>query len=286
MKRFQYRKGGRKWFYLLLIPIIIFGEIIRYIHGINPHPAPEGFSLHELTTKDGKRITISSSRPEKSHVVLIVHGYLGSTYHLIQMNISFITKIRSKFDIVALDLRNHGNSQLSLPISGGYYERYDVITALRYCQQNWEDVTLIASSMGVYSSIYAMTDIEPVMYPDRIVLESFGNNLKVGVANTFAKYASIPSFMSKLLVMYFELRFPEMFIRDITEELAEIPSPILIAHGEDEMIYPADEIQPQVQLSRHYPTEYITVPHTEHSKLWENRRYLELLFNFMQTSHL
>lgn len=274
-------------FVITLIPVILLTEFIRYFHGVQFHPPPPGYFLKTLTTSDDKKIALTYSGNNHNRALLLIHGYLGSTYNQICSNLEFFNQL--DMDIIALDLRNHGNSQLSLPISGGYYERLDVLAAIEWINKSWDDYVILASSMGVYSTVFALqdlnqsSDLTEYELPTKIILESFGVDVKIGVINLFTTYIYFPQVLSTILAIYMELRFPELFKRDVVEALTSINVPALIAHGKREQIYPPAIIHPIIRKSRLHATTYVIIPRVEHSKLWPNDFYQQQFLNFLRS---
>ncbi|MFV2014768.1 MAG: alpha/beta hydrolase, partial [Candidatus Heimdallarchaeota archaeon] len=171
-------------FFILILPIIIFGELLRLLHRVGP------YSLHNsnldpkrgfIRTSDGKTICVNYT-DKSDQVAIVIHGYMSSSRRSYMKYADFLSK--NNIDIVAMDFRNHGLSSLSLPISAGYYERFDVIATLKWAKSKWDKVHIIASSMGAYSVVYALADQSESQLPTSIILESFGTDLKVGTRNT------------------------------------------------------------------------------------------------------
>ncbi|OLS26069.1 MAG: hypothetical protein HeimC2_16910 [Candidatus Heimdallarchaeota archaeon LC_2] len=187
----------------------------------------------------------------------------------------------NKFDFIAVDFRNHGQSSLSLPISAGFYEKLDLISVLKWAKREWKQVHILSTSMGSYATIYALADIDDQYQPNSVILESFGVDIKIGTRDTLAFLYKFPFLLSSLITSYAHLRSPHMFVRDLRQDLKKIKIPLLVAHGDKDRIYSSLTIQLILRKILPSETQYITINGVGHSELWRNKKFQEVLFKFL-----
>ena len=168
-------------FFLFLVPTIILSEFIRILHNVGSYTLPDIINQAKIAyirTSDQKKIVVNYT-DRSDRVVIAVHGYLSSSKRSFKKYGNIL--LQNGFDLIAVDLRNHGLSELSLPISAGYNERLDVIATLKWAKTKWTKVHIIGTSMGAYAVIYALADLSQTeIIPNSVILESFGIDLKIG----------------------------------------------------------------------------------------------------------
>lgn len=267
-------------FVLFIIPITILSELLRNIF-ISRYPTygPE-FKQTAIRSSDGVTLAIHHTH-KYQRAVLVVHGYLSSSKRSIQKFGDIV--LEHNYDIVAVNVRNHGPSGLSLPITGGYSERTDIRATLKWMQTNWKEVYVIGSSMGAYSSIYALAELPERYYPKGVVFGSFGH-IKNGMVSTFTDEFTVPAELSMLLVTYIQIRAPMMFERDIRKDLNSFVDkiPTALAHSTHDKLYPIEQVQPWLQR-KVTQAKYWTVPNQPHSELWRDDEYRQNVIAFFNS---
>ncbi|RUO59527.1 alpha/beta fold hydrolase [Pseudidiomarina insulisalsae] len=107
-------------------------------------------------------------------VILALHGWLDNAHSFLPLAEQFLTSDMSQdYQLVALDWPGHGHS--AHRPAGNYYPFLDyVFDAIQICeQQNWQQVSLLAHSMGAFvANLWA--GIEPERVTHLLSIEAFG----------------------------------------------------------------------------------------------------------------
>lgn len=273
-------------FFMFIIPLIIFGELIRVLHRVGPYrlksnllQVRQGF----VRTRDRKKIAVKYT-DNFDVCVILIHGYLSSSKRSIWKYHDLLPK--NGYDIIAVDFRNHGLSSLSLPVSAGYYEKNDIMSVIRWSKSKWTKTYIIASSLGSYAVGYALADLSDSDFPDAVILESFGVDIKIGTRNTLMAFYKFPQKLASIITIYAHLRSPIMFERNVINDLKTVQDriPILIAHGEADVIYPPKLIQGIMRKRLSSKVKFVRISKYGHSELWQDDKFRNAILKFFRTS--
>lgn len=270
------------FFFILILPVIILGEFIRYLHRVGPYSVDiTGLDLIQgyIRTTDNKKIAVKYTA-NYDRCVILVHGYLSSSKRAIMKYHDLLPN--KGYDLIAVDFRNHGLSSLSLPVTAGYYEKNDVMSVIKWSKLNWKKSYVIASSLGAYAAGYALADLPVQDHPDAVILESFGVDIKIGTRNTLVAFYKFPRLFASLITIYAHIRSPIMFERNVILDLKKIENkiPLLIGHGELDQIYSPNLIQTLMKRRLSNDVNFIRIPNVGHSKLWKSDIFRDAIVNF------
>ncbi len=270
-------------FFIFLLPVIILGEFMRVLHRVGSYEIKQSMvqvNQGYVRTRDNKKIAVKYSN-EFDKCVILIHGYLSSSKRSIMKYEKML--FDNGLDFVAIDFRNHGLSELSLPVSAGFYERFDVMSVIRWTKQKWNKTFLLASSLGSYAAGYALADLSEEELPDAVILESFGVDIKIGTRQTLIEFYRFPSLFASLITIYAHLRSPIMFKRNIILDIQKIEGilPIMIAHGTKDKIYPPKLIQTLMKKRLSSQISFIQIHGAEHSQHYLSSKFNEAILNFI-----
>lgn len=162
-----------------------------FIHRKNEKPIEKlsdikGFDYEEVTFKSREgNVTLKgiffSTNPSSNKTVIAIHGF--DEDRLMDGRTKMLVKylIPRGYNVLAFDLRGHGQSEGDL-ISFGYYEKYDVLGAIDYLKQRGkegEKIALLGFSMGAITAIEAAGEDERV---NALIADSPIRDLKLFIA--------------------------------------------------------------------------------------------------------
>ncbi|MCE7737080.1 MAG: alpha/beta hydrolase [Candidatus Heimdallarchaeota archaeon] len=276
--------NSKLMFFIFLIPLIIFGELLRVLHRVGPYKLKQNYlQMHQgfIRTRDRKKIAVKYT-DDFDVCVILIHGYLSSSKRSIWKYQELLPK--NGYDIIAVDFRNHGLSSLSLPISAGYYEKNDIMSVIRWSKNKWSKTYIIASSLGAYAAGYALADLNDQELPDAALLESFGVDIKIGTRNTLMSIYKFPKMLASAITIYAHLRTPIMFERNVINDLSEVQSkiPIMIAHGQSDVIYPPNIIQTIMRKRLSSDVKFLLISKFGHSELWQDDKFKHAILDFFK----
>lgn len=161
-------------------------------------------------------------------VIITVHGHGANRYEGARW---FKALHKAGFNILSFDMRNSGQSTKGTTTMG-YYERYDVISAVDYVEKekNMKSIGVFGVSMGSSSSIPAMAIDKRIKAG---VFEATLANLKDQFGDILTRNFGLPKFpILNIAIFFFELRadvdLDEMNNEDIIGKIS--PRPVFLIH--------------------------------------------------------
>ncbi len=139
------------------------------------------------------------------------------------------------FSVLLFDLRGHGNSEEAF-ISGGYFERYDVLGAFDYLVARGispERIGILSFSMGAATATMAVAEETSI---HALVVDSPYAKASDMIARETALQIGIPEWIAQIFIPGVKLTARVRYDIDVgamvPEEAVElIPYPIMVIHG-------------------------------------------------------
>jgi pimeloyl-ACP methyl ester carboxylesterase len=258
----------------------MFGDHPRW-RGMNRGPADFGLRSETVSfdAKDGIPLKAwwlpASGMPRGA--VIIAHG-IDHTREVMLPRAAFL--VRGGYDVLAMDLRGHGESSGSI-VSPGLLEARDILGALRYIRSRGdnEPVAVLGVSYGAVASLIAAAEspeIAAVMadggYPtgkdvsediSRHYLHDPRTNLwlrALFVASSFPGVARATA-----LAYYFRSGIylgPELL--SVIPSASRIRVPVLLISGERDWIVPTDKARQILSVIRGGRKELVVIPDAVH----------------------
>ena len=157
------------------------------------------------------------------------------------------------YNVLLFDLRGHGSSEGD-KVSGGYFERWDVLGAFDYLMERGVDPArtgLLGFSMGAATSIMAAAE-EPRI--TALVADSPYADASDLIAREAARKTPFPLWLMPIFIPTAKLMAKGIYGIDIGELVPEqavagLGYPVLIIHGTEDQRVPLDQGQRVVQAA-------------------------------------
>ncbi len=253
---------------LLTLAILYFPRHLPY----NKSPKDYGIDNYKVVKIDsisrkGKKIKLngwwipSIEKPIKNYeilfakknnaaTILVTHGHGSNIGKLDLKSDSVIVKgmlpfYYAGYNILAIDLRNHGKSQNSKPLTFGYYESDDILAGVEWIKRNAiddnsldpEKIVVWAESMGAAAAILATAKDREKGNIKALICESpyadFASPLKIRLKKFKV------SFLSSWVAYWFDV-FSPIKLKEISpvNEIKKIKVPMLLIHGKNDRNVP------------------------------------------------
>ena len=256
------------------------GENPRW-RGMNRGPRDFGLtgdvvSLHSIDGISLKGWWLPSQGPARANVI-IAHG-VDHTRQVMLPRASFL--VRGGYNVLAIDLRGHGESTAQYA-SPGYLESRDVLGAIQYVHERGEHdpIVLLGLSYGAAAVVLAAAQSEDVaaviadgVYPsgadvfeniNRGIASSSGMNPALRVVAFIARCPGIPT--AAALVYYARTGIwlgPDLV--NVVSYAARIGVPILFISGTRDWIVPTDQVRRVMAAVPSPFKSLITIPDAQH----------------------
>ena len=304
-----------RWLAATAAIVVFFYAVVGYLGSTDmfgEHPGwrgmnrgPADFGLHSETvafdSTDGIPLKAwwlpASGRPRGA--VIIAHG-IDHTRQVMLPRALFL--VRGGYDVLAIDLRGHGESGGSI-VSPGLLEARDIIGALRYIRSrgNSEPVALLGVSYGAVASLIAAAEspeIEAVVSDsafltgkdvsediDRHYLHDSGSNFWV---RALFLASSIPGAARATALTYY-LRSgiylgPELL--SVLPSVRRIKVPVLVISGGRDWIVPTDKARRILSAIPDNGKELLVIPSAAHDTAYSAAPtlYANTVLSFLERS--
>ncbi len=265
-------------FFLLIVPSIVIGEII-YSAPRNKEYSPLPLQEETAKTSDGVSITFWYSNQSK-YLLIMVHGHADNAGILYRRAESLIQG--QTYDVLFLDLRNHGRSGKKNPISFGVYESKDVLSVIEWATaKSWEKIVIYGTSMGSIATYMAYETLESKEKISGLILDSSFENIEDVLNRNLRKHFVMQPwrfFISKYVldIRGRNIRFPSLLkFLNSTRNL-----PVLVIHGEKDIEAPPSIIEKIKALNLPNVTTYL-VNDGKHSRLLSITSVVEKINEFL-----
>ena len=171
------------------------------------------------------------------------------------------------YNVLMFDLRGHGSSEGD-KVSGGFYERADVLGAFDYLLRRGVDtgrVGLIGFSMGAATSIMAAAQ-EPGIIA--VAADSTYANASELIAREAARKTPIPGWLTPVFMPAAKLMANGIYGIDIgslvpEESVADLGYPVLVIHGTEDKRIPLEQGQRVADAAKEGSSIWL-VPEVDH----------------------
>ena len=220
------------------------------------------FPSEELTLKGWYIPSVSQSR----NTIIFVHGHGASRFEAARW---FRSLRESGYNILAFDLRNHGDSSKS-QTTMGINEAKDISSAIDYLESRFGSVNvgIFGVSMGASSSIIAMAQDSRIRVG---VFESGYSSLETQLHDHFEQqYEGLPKQLVSLTFKIFQARTGLSVKRIRPEEaISTIKNrPVFILHCEGDMEVKIKHGK-QLFKAANEPKRFWSTPCTIHGEFWQ-----------------
>ena len=217
------------------------------------HPSKADLACEEICFPSADSIDIHGWFIKKragAPAIIFVHGWGGTRLHGLCYAPSLY---RSGFNLLLIDLRNHGQSKSkSTFTSFGYYEKKDIFGAVDFLihKKNTESIGIFGFSMGGASSIMAMAENKKIKAG--IFEGSFANfykTIKYRARHDYylPEYPLLPLVMS-MYARRGKLEIDKVNPVDLIGKIA--PRPIYIIHGTEDQTVPPQSSKDLYQAAK------------------------------------
>ncbi|MCY3413591.1 MAG: alpha/beta hydrolase [Candidatus Heimdallarchaeota archaeon] len=232
----------------------------------------EGYTSISFKTVDNLSIQGWYTQHHEN-LVIIVHGHWD---HSKIMQERYESIFADDFDILFIDLRNHGRSDAKQPVTLGVNESKDVCAALEWVNtMNWKKTILWGTSMGAIAAL--LTRNPPI---DAYILGSAFLNHEEVINMNMQKH-HLPGPYRQTILWYMDIRIEGFGFPNILERFENISIPCLYLHGDQDIEAPISIIE---QLNNLNNSNIVTViiEGGEHSRLFEHQKYHEEIIEFLE----
>lgn len=267
---------------IIILPTIIIGEVVINVSRHREYEDLPGFTEEILELGEGLHLQTWFTNTS-SKVAILVHGHFDNAglmyerYNLIYKNLGY--------DLVIMDLRNHGRSSDDKPVEGGVKAADDVVAVLEWISdKSWEESLLVSSSMGAVASIIALSQIDANLMPDVVILDSIYLDFTVTLNLNLKKHNVLQPWRFLVLNYILNIRFSQKEFPDILALLHIIDIlPILVLHGTDDIESPVSVID-QLIVAEFGHIETSRIEGGEHSRLFKEQEYIDKVVAFLDSN--
>ncbi len=264
---------------LFVLPTIVLGELIYQASRTTEYSDPQGLQQHDLFVRDEVRINLWHTQGQ-DRVVVIVHGHGDHAGIMFDNYGAFFTE--QGYDLLLVDLRNHGLSQNHPPVTMGVEEHADVVAALEWADDTWDEILVFGTSMGSIASLLAVhVAVGDGMNISGLIMDSSFSDPVAVMNNNFEKNSIVQPWRYLIVQYLTKLRSNIDQFPDILDTLQGLKVSTLIAHGSADVEAPLSFLLEVDDLGNdHIVTSMIR--DGEHSKLYEHPSYNEVLQEFVE----
>lgn len=257
-------------------------------------PAQYGITYEEVafsSSRDSVRLRGWFIPPKARKTILVcTHGLFRNR---VEMLARIVPAMRAGYGALLYDARSHGTSDRATT-SLGYYERNDVLGAIQYIRQRYQDapeqpaIVLFGVSMGAVATLEAAAETNDY---SALVLDSAFGSLKQAVMTHTWLLLKLPRFSFPPLFLYWFRQManfePERVdAHSLLEKVAPVPVLFISSEG-DERIGP--EVARELYRESKSGVKRIEifgkdVPHGASARIYPEK-YGALLLDFLEKTH-
>ncbi len=255
---------------------------------------PADYRLHYeevvFSTRDSLRLRGWFVPPNGRHTLLIcTHGLFRNR---VEMLARVAPLLRAGYGALLYDSRSHGTSDRGLT-SLGYYERNDVLGAIQYVRQRYQDspeqprIVLIGVSMGAVATLEAAAESKDY---DAIVLDSPFASVNQAVMMDTWMLMRLPRYSFPPLFMFWFRRLAGVDVERpnayrAISKVALVPLMLITSEGDERI---GSQVAQDLYRASQSPGKQIEVfgkevPHGAAARIYPEK-YSGLLLSFVQTA--
>lgn len=217
------------------VPLLI-SEVLFRVPRNFPYKDLQGYTSEKVKTSDGKTIQLWYTQ-NHDRAMLVVHGHFDNSGRMECWYRDSFANIG--YDLIFIDLRNHGRSTMTFRVTIGMEEYKDVEAALLWMgEQNWKHIIVFGTSMGGIASSIAVPIARRRGIEIRgLILDSIFSDTRdtfnrvLKGKNVFEPYRSLINWL------LFSLRFKGNYDIQLCERLKSIGGiHKLVIHGDHDVV--------------------------------------------------
>jgi pimeloyl-ACP methyl ester carboxylesterase len=234
--------------------------------------------------------------------IIVVHGHGANMCRLIRNEESIVAKAMAPFhaagyNILAMDLRNHGSSSSTGPISLGLYESDDVLALADWLRGNAHNlgvdpdrIGLWGESMGGATCLITCSKDWQARRIKAVVSDSSFVNARKAIGFRMEEEYKIPKIIQSMFWWWMDQVSPWNLDKcDVIHAIQQITVPVLIIHGKSDGIVSFEDgeqlystaIKSQQMHGR--PLVVETLWHERgHVKAWKDERTFPTMVQFFE----
>ncbi len=274
---------------LYFLSIIFIGELYFRVPRRRKYrvdPAELGATRITLVDKKGNNIVGWYLTKQKKNLVIVVHGHFDNsgmmfdTYGPIFSNLNW--------DVLAIDLRNHGLSDTDFPLTYGVRESIDVNLAINWAHQihNWNNIVVFGTSMGSIAALLAVNASKRKI--DGLILDSSFVSVDKTLRLNLKKHNLPAALYYYPIQRYLEIKYRQQnysfsYFPNIKKEMTEVAkkSSVLVARGENDKEVPFEDFELMKSI---IPDQtHILIPHATHSGLHSSKVFRTKLSSWLKS---
>ncbi len=216
-------------------------------------------------TSDGVQIAFWYSNQSK-YLLIMIHGHADNARILFDRAEPLIQN--RAYDVLFMDLRNHGKSGKKNPISFGVYESKDVLSVIEWATtKSWDKIVIYGTSMGAIATYLAYEKLNSKQKISGLILDSSFENIEEVLNRNLKKHLVVQPWRFLISKYVLDVRGRNIHFPSLLNFLNNTKNlPILVIHGEKDAEAPPSIIERIQALN---PTNVTThlVKDGKHSRL-------------------
>lgn len=189
--------------------------------------------------------------------------------------------VNNGYNVLTFDLRGHGDSEGHI-ISGGHYEKRDLLGAISYIKQRgYQKIGVIGFSLGAATSILTAAETQDI---NAIVSDGCFADLNVIIGSELTRRTKLPGFFARPLLFlakkYYHVDFRSIKPEKVVSKI--YPRPILFIHGANDTRVPLSEAYRLLKASQNVKNQLWVAPNSTHVKSYINNpdEYISRIISF------
>ncbi len=250
---------------LIILPPVIIGEIL-YSTSRNRNYIDLPLTSNIIEVKDSPEIQTWYSN-QSDTLLIVVHGHGDHSSILYERSKNVF--ISDKFDVLYMDMRNHGRSGKKTPVSMGLYEKNDISAVLDWVNsKHWQNVYIFGTSMGGVASLFAVDSYNNTQKIKGLILDSFIIDPVDAIDRNLKKDYVINPWRWLTINYIFQMRARNWHYPDILKVLDRIDIPVIIFQGSEDVVAPSSVLKHVDKLNK-TNVETVLIKDGTHSKLFD-----------------
>ncbi len=297
----QSSKSPRRWLrrflwialaVILLLVILVFG-ISGYAASsitkaqrfpVTQSPADFGLDYRDISFKSTDNLTLRGwwlGSGNSDRVIIMLHGVsMNRAWSSIKLLDIARDLVRHGYNVVMFDLRGHGESE-GERISGGYYEKNDLLGAVAWVkQQGSYKIGVLGFSMGAATSLMAVPESKDIL---AVVSDSSYIDLKDIINYELTVHSGLPRFFFPIILWMNKIMYGTDFnaVKPV-EAVKAADCPVFIISGGEDYVVTEKQSQSLYQASHNPLSRIWFVPDADHVGSYTSHpdEYIEKVTSF------
>lgn len=246
-------------------------------------------TMSDITFKDSKNslnlsgLYFKAQNPD--NCIVLSHSYGKNRMIFDSATSTFIKAcLERNFNVLTFDYRNSGNSE-GKSSSFGYYEKYDLLGAIKYAKANGaKHVSILGISTGASVALLAVAEDPGVI--DAVIADSSFSDLKQHLYYNLPTWNKLPTFPFSVLTIPFFSLFTGIDVGDISplKAMTKIPAEkVMLIQSEDDSVVPYKNSLKLFEQSDSASVFWV-IKNAAHGKIFETyqKEYVDRVLSFIQ----